>query len=199
MFNRLFALLFLILSLPILAILYVLVKLDSKGPFIFKQKRAGKDMKPFVMYKIRTMVKNAQDLRSKIQHLNETDDPVFKIRNDPRYTKVGKAISHLGIDELPQFINVLKGEMALVGPRPLPMDEAKKVPKKYQARFSVIPGMTSLWLIKGAHRLTFKEWMELDAEYVERRTWSMDVSIFITTVLGIIKAVVNKTISGIKV
>jgi len=137
---------------------------------LFKQKRLGKDKKVFVMYKFRTMVENAEDLKPKVYSLNEADGPVFKIRNDPRYTKIGKFLSHTGLDELPQIINVLKGDMALVGPRPLPVDEAKKIPKKYERRFSVLPGMTSLWILKGAHKLSFDEWMSLDLNYIKKKS-----------------------------
>jgi lipopolysaccharide/colanic/teichoic acid biosynthesis glycosyltransferase len=194
MFQRLLALFFFIFSLPLIVVLYVLVKHDSKGPFFFKQKRAGKNMKPFVMYKIRTMVENAHHLRSKIQHLNEADGPVFKIRNDPRFTKIGKVLSYLGVDELPQLINIIKGEMALVGPRPLPIEEAIKVPLTYQKRFSVLPGMTSTWLINGAHQLSFKKWMRLDCKYIECRTWKIDFKIFCLTLWMIIKGIWKKII-----
>lgn len=145
---------------------------------LFKQKRLRKDKKVFEMYKFRTMVEGAEKLKKKYAHLNEVNGPVFKIRNDPRYTKIGKFLSHTGLDELPQLINVFKGEMALVGPRPLPVDEAKRVPKKYERRFSVLPGMTSSWIIKGAHKLTFKEWMDLDLEYVKNKSFFYDLSLF---------------------
>lgn len=161
---------------------------------IFKQKRLGKDKKPFIMYKIRTMVENAERLKSEVYGLNEADGPVFKIRNDPRYTKIGKFLAHTGLDELPQLINVLKGEMALVGPRPLPVEEAQKVPKKYERRFSVLPGMTSLWIIKGAHKLSFDEWMRLDLEYVKKKSFWLDASILFTTIRLIIRLVIKKFI-----
>ncbi len=164
----------------------------------FKQKRLGKDKKSFTMYKFRTMVDNAEDLKSKIYHLNEADGPVFKIRNDPRYTKVGKFLSHTGLDELPQLINVIKGEMALVGPRPLPVDEAKKIPKKYERRFSVLPGMTSPWIIKGAHRLTFKKWMELDLEYVKNKSIKYDLVVLEKTALTIFKLLINEIFHKLK-
>ncbi len=158
----------------------------SQGPFIFEQKRAGKNKKPFTLYKIRTMVVNAENIKSKISNLNEADGPVFKIKNDPRYTKIGKFLSHTGLDEIPQLINVIKGEMDFVGPRPLPVDEANKVPKKYERRFSILPGITSLWIIRGAHNLTFDQWMKLDMEYVVKKSISYDSEIFLTTLKRVI-------------
>ena len=187
MIQRILALVLFIFCLPLLAVLYIIVKLDSRGPFVFKQLRAGKNKKPFTMFKIRTMVGNAEQLRSKIQHLNEVERPAFKIRNDPRYTRAGKWISHLALDEIMQFVNVIKGEMALVGPRPLPVREANKVPDKYSSRFTVLPGITSSWIIKGAHKLGFQKWMELDCTYVKEKSDFLDTKIFVKTVLNLIK------------
>lgn len=134
------------------------------------------------------MVEGADSLKSQVQSLNEADGPVFKIRHDPRYTPVGKILSHLAIDELPQLINVINGEMALVGPRPLPVAEAKKVPKKYHARFTVLPGMTSSWIVNGAHALSFKRWMELDCEYAHNRNILTDLKILLSTVRVLLTA-----------
>lgn len=189
MIQSVIALILLVIFLPLLGLLFFLVKLTSPGPVIFKQKRTGKNRKPFTMYKIRTMIIGAERHKSKYIRFNEADGPVFKIRNDPRYTKIGKFLSHTGMDELPQLINVIKGEMALVGPRPLPVDEAKKIPKKYDRRFSVLPGMTSPWIIKGAHGLSFEKWMTLDLQYVDRKSLIEDVRIFFRTILLIIKFV----------
>jgi lipopolysaccharide/colanic/teichoic acid biosynthesis glycosyltransferase len=183
---RLSALLLFILFLPLFFILYLLVKFDSSGPFIFRQKRMGKDRKVFTLYKIRTMVKNAQKQKQQYLSLNEADGPVFKIRRDPRHTKIGRFLAHTGLDELSQLINVLKGEMLYVGPRPLPVDEAKKIPAKYAKRFSVLPGMTSLWVIRGSHSLTFAEWMESDLEYIRKKTLWLDIKIIALTVWRLI-------------
>ena len=179
--ERLLAGIFLILSLPLLALLYIIVRLDSKGPFLFLQLRAGKNKKPFWIYKIRTMIQDAESFKFQVSSLNEADGPVFKIQNDPRYTSVGKVLSRIAIDELPQLMNVLEGTMAFVGPRPLPLLEAKKVPKKYEKRFAVLPGMTSSWIVGGAHRLSFKRWMELDCEYAANKTFMKDVVILAQT------------------
>lgn len=179
--HRLLALFILILSIPLWPILYILVKLDSPGPFIFKQKRMGKDFKVFTIFKIRTMVKNAESLKAKYRHLNEEQEPVFKIKNDPRYTKMGKFLSLVALDELPQLINVINGEMSLVGPRPLPVDEATKIPKIYRARFSVLPGMTSSWIVRGGHDLKFAQWMKLDLDYVKEKSLFLDFYILFLT------------------
>jgi len=194
--KRILALLLLVLVMPFILLFFLLIKLTSPGPFIFKQKRAGKNKKPFILYKIRTMVGNAEDLRFKIYHLNEADGPVFKIHNDPRYTKIGKFLSHTGLDEILQLINVIKGEMDFVGPRPLPTYEANKLPKKYERRFSVLPGMTSPWLINGAHMIPFNQWMELDINYVKNKTLLGDFKIFIKTVIIVISLILNKLARG---
>lgn len=183
--ERLCAGVLLILFLPVLSILYIIVRVDSQGPFLFKQRRTGKDKKPFWIYKIRTMVENAEGQKGKIESLNEADGPVFKIKNDPRYTRVGKYLSRIAIDELPQLINVIEGVMAFVGPRPLPLAEAQKIPKRYETRFSVLPGMTSKWVVQGAHQQSFKRWMELDCEYVKKRSIKMDISILLKTMIVI--------------
>ena len=133
------------------------------------------------------MVVGAEDLRSKIYHLNEADSPVFKIKNDPRYTKFGRFLAHSGLDELPQLINIVKGEMVFVGPRPLPIEEAKKVPKKYYTRFSVLPGLSSLWVIKGTDHSDFDRWMKLDLEYVKDKSFWYDSKITIKTIWLLIK------------
>lgn len=165
------------------------INYTSPSRFIFKQKRMGKDKKIFTLYKIRTMIDNAEVLKEKYLYLNEADGPVFKIRNDPRYTKIGKFLAHTGLDELPQLINIMKGDMAFVGPRPLPIDEAVRIPKKYQERFSVLPGITSLWVIKGAHKLSFKQWMESDLEYVRNKSILLDLKISLLTIWLILKSI----------
>lgn len=182
--------LFVLIS-PILLLLYILVKTTSAGPFIFKQLRAGKDKKPFYIYKIRTMINNAEKLKTKYFHLNEVDPPVFKIRNDPRYTRVGKILSHLALDEVPQLINIIKGEMSFVGPRPLPLNEAQHISKKYNLRFSVLPGITSPWVVKGSHRLTFREWMKLDIQYVKTRNIVYDIIISAQTIWFIMRSILK--------
>ena len=190
--ERLLAGVLLILSLPLLAVLYIMVRLNSKGPFLFLQLRAGKNIKPFWIYKIRTMIQDAESFKFQVSSLNEADGPVFKIQNDPRYTRVGKVLSRIAVDELPQLMNILEGTMAFVGPRPLPLLEAKKVPKKYHARFSVMPGMTSSWIVEGAHRLSFKRWMELDCEYTTNKTVMKDIVILAKTGMLVGRGIVGR-------
>lgn len=164
----------------------------SKGPFIFKQNRLGKKKEIFTIYKIRTMMENAEELKKNYTYLNEADGPAFKIKDDPRYTNVGKFISQVGLDELPQLINVIKGEMNLVGPRPLPIYEAKKIPKKYWARFSILPGITSSWVVSGSHRLTFDQWMKKDLQYIKIRSLAFDAQILLKTLLIIVRSILGK-------
>ena len=189
MLQRLIALILFLLFLPLLVVFYFFVKLTSNGPFIFKQRRMGKNKRIFTMYKVRTMVQNAERLKNRYIKLNEVDGPVFKIKDDPRFTGFGKILSYTGLDELPQLINIIKGEMAFVGPRPLPVDEAKKVPQKYQKRFVVLPGVTSPWVLEGQHNLDFKKWMKLDLNYVKNKSRIYDLTVSIKTMLLIIKLV----------
>ena len=190
--SRLFAAVTLIILSPVMLIILAIVSLsDDKAP-IFKQQRVGKNKKTFNIYKIRTMVKGAESLKPKYAKMNEADGPVFKIRNDPRYTRIGKFLSHTGLDELPQLINIIKGEMAFVGPRPLPVEEALKIPKKYHKRFNALPGITSSWVISGAHKLSFDEWMKLDLEYVDSKSLYIDAKIILQTLAMVIKMIANK-------
>lgn len=172
---------------PVFLLIATLIKLDSPGPVIFKQKRVGKEGKIFTLYKFRTMVLNAEKLKRKYLKLNEADGPVFKIKNDPRYTKIGKILSHTGLDESPQLFNILKGEISLVGPRPLPTEEEEKIPLRWQkARRKVKPGLVSSWLLKGAHTLSFPQWMESDLKDIKNGNFWYDLKIFLrTTLLGI--------------
>lgn len=186
---RAIAFILLILMTPFLLLIYIAVKITSKGPFIFAQKRLGKDKKPFMIYKIRTMIEGAELLRKKYLVMNEADGPVFKIKNDPRYTKIGRTISQIGLDEVPQLVNIIKGEMSFVGPRPLPVYEAVKVPKKYEKRFMVLPGITSDWVVGGSHNLSFNRWMRLDIKYVEKNNVIIDTVIAAKTVLLIFKLI----------
>jgi lipopolysaccharide/colanic/teichoic acid biosynthesis glycosyltransferase len=182
---------------PLFVILYILVKLTSKGPFLFKQLRAGKNKKPFWIYKIRTMVKDAENLKEKIKHLNQANGPVFKIYDDPRLTKIGQFLTKIGIDELPQLINIVKGQMSFVGPRPLPLDEAKKIPKKYEKRFSVLPGIFSSWVAYSAFHNNFKKWMELDLKDVENKSFWYDLKIVIRSVGFVLKLVLKLKIKNL--
>lgn len=170
--------------LPVFLIIAILIKLDSPGPVIFKQKRVGKNGKTFTFYKFRNMVKNAEKLKKKYLHLNEANGPVFKIRDDPRYTRLGKFLSHTGFDELPQLINILKGEMSLVGPRPLPVEEERKIFEKWREKRRLAkPGIACSWLIQGSHNLSFQQWMKLDLGDIRKGNLMYDLITFLQVVL----------------
>jgi len=191
--NRLLALFLLILLLPFFFVLFLVVKIESHGSFFYRQTRIGKNKKKFIMYKIRTMITNANRIKNRYRSFNEADGPVFKIYDDPRYTRIGRFLSHTGLDELPQLINIIKGEMAFVGPRPLPVDEALRVPKKYQARFSILPGITSPWVVQGSHALSYKQWMKLDVDYVQNHSFEIDLKIATQTVSLVRTFIIKQT------
>ena len=173
---------------PVFLLVSLLIKIGSPGPIIFKQRRTGKDGGSFTMYKFRTMVINAENFKEKYRYLNEADGPVFKIYDDPRLTKIGKVLSHTGFDEFPQFLNVLKGKMSLVGPRPLPIKEEAEIEFPYQTKRRLVkPGIISSWLIKGAHKLTFKQWMDSDLEDIQKMSFTRDLKILFKTFLLILK------------
>ena len=192
LFDYLLSFFGLILFSPLIATIAALIKITSSGSPFFTQKRVGKNGSILTFIKFRTMGKLAERQKGRLLHLNEADGPVFKIRNDPRYTKIGKFLAHTGLDELPQLINVLKGEMSLVGPRPLPVSEARKIPKKYKIRESIKPGITSNWVIKGSHFLSFEEWMKLDEEYVRNASIYEDVRILFNTVTTLLQLMSRK-------
>ena len=159
----------LILLSPIVLVIGILIKLESKGPIIFSQKRVGLNGKEFKMYKLRSMVANAEEIKEKLKEKNEMSGPMFKIKDDPRITKIGKFIRKTSIDELPQLINVLKGDMSLVGPRPSLPDEVKKFEPWMLKRLEVKPGITCYWQVMGRSSIGFEDWMKLDIKYVNER------------------------------
>ncbi|MBE7446529.1 MAG: sugar transferase [Planctomycetia bacterium] len=175
-----FILLFL---LPLFFIIAVSIKLDSKGPVFFLQKRCGRNGKVFNMYKFRTMVEDAESLKKRLQ--NEMDGPMFKMRNDPRITNVGRILRRCSLDELPQVLNVLKGEMSLVGPRPLAEEEMEGDEYWRRIRLSVKPGMTGLWQIMGRASGKFDDWVNYDIEYVQKRSLYMDMKILYLTLFAV--------------
>lgn len=175
-----FILLFL---LPLFFIIAVSIKLDSKGPVFFLQKRCGRNGKVFNMYKFRTMVEDAESLKKRLQ--NEMDGPMFKMRNDPRITNVGRILRRCSLDELPQVLNVLKGEMSLVGPRPLAEEEMEGDEYWRRIRLSVKPGMTGLWQIMGRASGKFDDWVNYDIEYVQKRSLYMDMKILFLTLFAV--------------
>lgn len=172
---------FLILS-PVFLITAIAIKIDSKGPIIYKQYRVGKNGKQFKMYKFRSMCSDADQKLSDLCDLNEKEGPIFKISKDPRVTKVGRIIRKISIDELPQLINVLRGEMSIVGPRPPLINEVKKYTLYQAQRLSVIPGLTCYWQINGRSDLSFEEWVELDLKYINERGLLTDLRIILKTI-----------------
>lgn len=173
----------LILLLPLFMIIFVCMKVESpRGPMLFSQIRVGKNGKTFKMYKIRSMVVNAEQLQQKLVHLNEVEGAMFKMKNDPRITKVGRILRKTSLDELPQLWNVLKGEMSLVGPRPpLPAEVEAYTPYDMQ-RLSVVPGCTGLWQVSGRNALGFREMVELDLRYIREQSTTQDIRILFKTV-----------------
>lgn len=174
---------------PLILVISILIKLTSKGDVFFIQKRTGKRGKTFNIVKFRTMKKASERQQWRYKKQNEADGPAFKIWDDPRFTGFGKLLSRTGLDELPQFINVLEGNMSLVGPRPLPVSEANKLTKTQWQRHLIKPGLTSLWVIKGAHSLSFAEWMKLDQIYVEKASFVTDINILLKTTSIILNSI----------
>jgi lipopolysaccharide/colanic/teichoic acid biosynthesis glycosyltransferase len=175
------SLLALILLLPVLTVLAIAIKIESRGPVIYKQLRSGLLNRPFMMFKFRSMRIDADHLKSNLIALNEMDGPVFKIRKDPRITRVGAFIRKWSLDELPQLLNVIRGEMSIVGPRPLPVEEVALLSERQMARQSVRPGLTCIWQISGRNDISFEEWIQLDLIYIASRSLLLDVEIFLRT------------------
>ena len=171
----------LIVLMPILVVVAIIIKIESKGPIIFAQARVGKYGKIFKMYKFRSMVSNAEELKEKLAKENERKGPMFKIKNDPRITKVGKFIRKTSIDELPQLVNILKGDMSIVGPRPSLQNEVKEFEDWMLQRLNVRPGLTCYWQVAGRNNIEFYEWMKLDVKYVEERNSLIDIILIIKT------------------
>lgn len=189
----------LIILSPVFLLISALIKIASPGSAFFKQKRIGKDGKVFTLIKFRTMRMGAERERKKLRYLNEADGPVFKIHNDPRYTKFGKILARTGLDELPQLINVLKGEMSMVGPRPLPIHEVNKLTKAQKVRGLVKPGITSSWVISGAHKLKFAQWMKLDRKYLTEGSLLEDVFVTSSTLILLPKLIFNRILAVLKI
>jgi exopolysaccharide biosynthesis polyprenyl glycosylphosphotransferase len=179
--GALFALL--ILALPMAGIA-LLVKLTSPGPVLFRQMRSGLNGSPFCIYKFRTMATNAEQMKHELAAMNEMSGPVFKITNDPRITAFGKILRKFSLDELPQLFNVLRGEMSLVGPRPLPVDEVKRFNDlAHRRRLSVKPGLTCLWQVSGRNQISdFKDWVRLDLQYIDNWSIWLDLKILLQTI-----------------
>ncbi len=180
------ALILLILFLPIIPVVTILIKLDSHGSVLYKQKRVGKDGKQFDFYKFRSMVKGAELAINSLRPLIGLDGPIFKIKDDPRITRVGRFLRRSSLDELPQLLNVLKGDMSIVGPRPnLPSEVTHYLPWQ-KKRLDVSPGITCYWQIAGRSHIGFHEWMRLDLEYIRKRSLATDLKILLKTIPAVI-------------
>jgi lipopolysaccharide/colanic/teichoic acid biosynthesis glycosyltransferase/UTP-glucose-1-phosphate uridylyltransferase len=185
--DVLLALIGLTITAPLMLIIALAIKLDSSGEVFFRQVRCGRGGRNFTMYKFRSMVQNSEDLKRELVDLNEVDGPMFKILRDPRITRVGKILRDTNLDELPQLYNVLKGDMSLVGPRPLSLDEMRYNPKWRDARLSVRPGMTGLWQVEAHSKLFFTDWLVNDLEYVKQCSLGLDLKILFKTIVKVVR------------
>ncbi len=177
----------LIILSPIFIITAIIIKVTSKGSVIFSQKRVGKCGIEFDMYKFRSMVFNAEELKKELVSKNEMSEPMFKMKCDPRVTKIGKFIRKTSIDELPQLWNVLKGDMSLVGPRPSLPQEVMHFQKWMYKRLSVKPGLTCYWQVSGSNKIDYEEWMKLDVKYIEERNIFIDIKLIFKTIVVLFK------------
>ncbi|MFO0631310.1 MAG: sugar transferase [Nannocystaceae bacterium] len=181
------ALIGLSLAAPVMIATAIAIKLTSKGPVFFRQVRAGRHGRKFTMLKFRSMVVDAEALRAKLAHLNEMTGPVFKIKKDPRITSIGRIIRATSVDELPQLINVLIGDMSLVGPRPPLPSEVGQYEPWQRRRLSVKPGLTGLWQVSGRNQVDFEQWMALDLEYIDNWSLWLDLKIIFRTVPAVLR------------
>jgi exopolysaccharide biosynthesis polyprenyl glycosylphosphotransferase len=170
--------------IPVIPLVALAIKFTSPGPVFFRQQRSGLNGAPFTILKFRTMATNAEQFKHELAAMNEMSGPVFKVTNDPRITPVGKWLRKFSLDELPQLFNVLRGEMSLVGPRPLPVDEVKRFNDlAHRRRLSVKPGLTCLWQVSGRNQITdFRDWVRLDLEYIDNWSIWLDLAILIRTI-----------------
>jgi exopolysaccharide biosynthesis polyprenyl glycosylphosphotransferase len=172
---------------PLFLAVALAIRLDSPGPILFRQKRVGADGKVFLCYMFRSMYEGAERLQEELEPVNEAGGPVFKIKDDPRVTPVGRFLRRWSLDELPQLVNVLKGEMSLVGPRPLPIRDFHRMEEAHKRRLGAIPGMTGYWQISGRSNLSFEEMVRLDLYYIENWSLSFDVKIILHTIGAVLR------------
>ncbi len=180
--DKILAFIFLIMAFPLFVVVPIIIKLTSKGPVIFKQVRVGLNGKKFVFYKFRTMYHGADRMRKILMDFNEMDRVVFKMKNDPRITPVGRILRRFSLDELPQLWNVLKGDMSLVGPRPPLPEEVEEYELWERRRLSMKPGLTCLWQIRGRNEIKFSEWIKMDLEYIDNWSLLLDMKILLKTI-----------------
>jgi exopolysaccharide biosynthesis polyprenyl glycosylphosphotransferase len=183
-----FSAILLVAFAPLMLVVSALIKFSSPGPVLFTQDRLGLSKRQFRIYKFRTMIADAEETIKELEYLNEVSGPVFKIKNDPRITTIGKFLRKTSIDELPQLFNVLKGDMSLVGPRPLPVRDYRGFNQDWQRRrFSVRPGITCLWQINGRSSIPFEKWMQLDLQYIDKWSIWLDLQILVKTIPAVLK------------
>ena len=187
-FDMIFSVAILLALVPFLIVVALLIKLTSKGPVFFSQTRVGVGGRHFKMFKFRTMVTNAEELKCQLMSSNEQNGPVFKIKKDPRITKIGGFLRKYSIDELPQFINVLMGDMSVVGPRPPVPSEVSQYLSWQTRRLSVKPGLTCIWQVSGRSHVDFSEWVRMDIRYIESASSRTDVLLVAKTVSAVIRA-----------
>ena len=178
--------LLLLFALPVVGMIALMIKLTSGGNVLFRQTRCGLNGRFFTLYKFRTMVEDAEDRRRDLLHLNEMNGPVFKLRRDPRVTRFGRFLRRFSLDELPQFWNVLRGDMSLVGPRPPIPEEVARYQRWQRRRLAMKPGLTCLWQISGRNNLDFDRWMELDLEYIDSWSPMLDLKILVKTIPAVL-------------
>lgn len=171
---------------PQMLLIALAIKLGSSGPVLFTQMRSGRGGVPFKVYKFRTMVVDAEARKQEIMHLNERNGPAFKMKDDPRVTGIGRFLRATSMDELPQFFNVLFGDMSLVGPRPLPVDEAGATDQWHRRRLEVKPGLTCIWQVSGRDRSCFDHWVRQDIEYIEKHSLWLDIKLILKTVPAVL-------------
>lgn len=187
LFDLVSALAGLLLLLPLLPFIILLIKLETPGPILFRQQRVGRSGRLFPCFKFRSMVVDAEDRKADLEDRNEASGAAFKIKDDPRITGVGLFLRRSSLDEFPQLLNVLRGEMTIVGPRPQIPPEVSLYTPRQALRLEAKPGLTCLWQISGRSHLDFDEWMELDGDYVRRRSISMDLMILLRTLPAVIE------------
>ena len=175
-----------VMASPLMLAAALAIRIDSPGPVIFKQKRTGLGGRPFMIYKFRTMCIDAEARQKALRKLSEQDGPAFKLKRDPRITRIGALLRKTSVDELPQLFNILNGTMTLVGPRPLPVFEAEACKSWHQRRHTVTPGLTCIWQVHGRSRVKFEEWMRMDMRYAKRRTFWQDAKLVLSTVPAVL-------------
>jgi lipopolysaccharide/colanic/teichoic acid biosynthesis glycosyltransferase len=177
----------LVVAMPLILGAALAIRISDGGPIIFKQRRAGLGGRPFTMFKFRSMVVDAEKKKAQLRASSEQDGPAFKIKHDPRITRVGRLLRESSLDELPQLVNIIKGDMSLVGPRPLPMDESDQCDAWHRRRLDVTPGLTCIWQVKGRSNVSFADWCRMDRAYIGRRSLWQDLKLMVMTIPSVLR------------